>query len=218
MTFGEKLQVYRRKAGLSQDALAERLEVSRQAVSKWERDEAMPETEKIVRIAKLFDVSLDELLLDKTGGGAAEISKEYVYTDVKRTIKRHGYKLGYVLLGLGVCMCVLSLLMWQLWPQIALGMFQTNHSSGASNPYEGKSYTIIVGGEERVISEIPDFMIENALRNQKTETNEYALSGVVENVLRIQSRLFLIGVIPGGMISVCGIIIIAKRKKVAVEG
>ena len=65
MSFGEKLQELRRKAGLSQDALAERLEVSRQAVSKWERDEAVPETEKVVRIAKLFDVSLDELLLDK---------------------------------------------------------------------------------------------------------------------------------------------------------
>ena len=45
MTFGEKLQDLRRKAGMPQDMLAEKLEVSRQAVSKWERDEAMPETE-----------------------------------------------------------------------------------------------------------------------------------------------------------------------------
>ena len=53
MTFGEKLQDLRRKAGLSQDSLAEKLDVSRQAVSKWERDEAMPETEKLLRIAQL---------------------------------------------------------------------------------------------------------------------------------------------------------------------
>ena len=45
MTFGEKLQTLRTRAGLSQDALAEALDVSRQAVSKWERDEAMPEAE-----------------------------------------------------------------------------------------------------------------------------------------------------------------------------
>lgn len=38
MTFGEKLQDLRRKAGMSQDTLAEKLEVSRQAVSKWERE------------------------------------------------------------------------------------------------------------------------------------------------------------------------------------
>ena len=62
MTLGEKLQALRRRTGMSQDMLAEKLEVSRQAVSKWERDEAMPETDKLVRIAKLFDISLDELL------------------------------------------------------------------------------------------------------------------------------------------------------------
>ena len=45
MTFGEKLQSLRQRAGMSQDALAERLQVSRQAVSRWERDETMPETD-----------------------------------------------------------------------------------------------------------------------------------------------------------------------------
>ena len=44
MTLGEKIQELRRKNAMSQDVLAEKLEVSRQAVSKWERDEAMPET------------------------------------------------------------------------------------------------------------------------------------------------------------------------------
>ena len=46
MTFGEKLQKLRIREGLSQDALAELLNVSRQAVSRWERDETMPETER----------------------------------------------------------------------------------------------------------------------------------------------------------------------------
>ena len=47
MTFGEKLQSLRQRSGMSQDALAERLQVSRQAVSRWERDETMPETDKV---------------------------------------------------------------------------------------------------------------------------------------------------------------------------
>lgn len=65
MTFGEKLQTLRTQAGLSQDALAELLDVSRQAVSKWERSEAMPEAEKIVRISRQFGVSTDYLLLEE---------------------------------------------------------------------------------------------------------------------------------------------------------
>lgn len=64
MTFGEKLQKLRAREGLSQDALAELLNVSRQAVSRWERDETMPETEKVVRISEHFGVTTDYLLKD----------------------------------------------------------------------------------------------------------------------------------------------------------
>lgn len=62
MTFGEKLQKLRKEAGMSQEELAARLEVSRQAVSKWERDGGYPETDKIVRMGKLFHVTMDYLL------------------------------------------------------------------------------------------------------------------------------------------------------------
>ena len=62
MTFGEKLQALRQKAGMSQDALAEKLNVSRQAVSRWERDETMPETDKVIALADLFGVTTDYLL------------------------------------------------------------------------------------------------------------------------------------------------------------
>ena len=62
MTFGEKLQKLRKESGLSQEDLASRLEVSRQAVSKWERDNGYPETEKIIRMSRIFHVTLDYLL------------------------------------------------------------------------------------------------------------------------------------------------------------
>lgn len=63
MTFGEKIQKLRKEAGLSQEEFSYQL-VSRQAVSKWERDNGYPETEKIVRMSRLFNVSLDYLLND----------------------------------------------------------------------------------------------------------------------------------------------------------
>lgn len=65
MTFGEKLLNLRKEKGLSQEALADKLNVSRQAVSKWELDESKPDTQNIIEIAELFDCSIDYLLKDK---------------------------------------------------------------------------------------------------------------------------------------------------------
>lgn len=62
MTFGEKIQKLRKESGLSQEELACQLGVSRQAISKWERDSGYPETDKIIRMGKLFHVTLDYLL------------------------------------------------------------------------------------------------------------------------------------------------------------
>ena len=65
MTFGEKLYQLRRAQGLSQEALAEKLNTSRQAVSRWENNNGYPETEKIILISRLFQVNLDELLIEE---------------------------------------------------------------------------------------------------------------------------------------------------------
>ncbi len=70
MNFEEKLKKLRKKAGFSQEKLAEKLGVSRQAVTKWETENGIPDIENIISISKLFDISIDELLLDK------EIKKE----------------------------------------------------------------------------------------------------------------------------------------------
>lgn len=52
----------RKKHGLSQEELAEKLGVSRQAVSKWERSEASPDTDNLIALAKIYGLSLDELI------------------------------------------------------------------------------------------------------------------------------------------------------------
>lgn len=65
MTFSKKLTLLRKKAGLSQDQLAEMLDVSRQSVSKWEGQQTMPETAKAIAMANIFNVSLDVLLRDE---------------------------------------------------------------------------------------------------------------------------------------------------------
>ena len=62
MEFNEKLQELRKRKGLTQEALAERLFVSRTAVSKWESGRGFPNLESLKAISKVFSVSLDELL------------------------------------------------------------------------------------------------------------------------------------------------------------
>jgi len=121
MTFGEKLQKLRQKAGMSQDALAERLDVSRQAVSRWERDETMPETDKVVAMADLFGVTTDYLLRQgtKEEPQAAQATAAAPHKDSGRDIlerlgylaKTKGYLLGWVLIGWGVLDLVVLLLM-----------------------------------------------------------------------------------------------------------
>ncbi len=66
MKLHDKIYELRKKEGLSQEALAEKLGVSRQSVSKWETGEATPEVTKLVAISKLFGVTTDYLLNDET--------------------------------------------------------------------------------------------------------------------------------------------------------
>ncbi len=71
MSLGNKLAEARKKQNLTQEQMAEKLGVTRQAVSRWESDAAYPETDKIVRMAQLLDVSCDYLFKD----GLAEDGK-----------------------------------------------------------------------------------------------------------------------------------------------
>ena len=65
MKLSEKLYSLRKKNGLSQEQLAERLNVSRQAISKWESGISVPESEKLVVISSYFNVSVDYLVKDE---------------------------------------------------------------------------------------------------------------------------------------------------------
>ncbi len=82
MTLGETIRTLRKNAGLSQEALAEKLGVSRQAVSKWENDNGMPETEKLITMAKLFDTSLDNLIGEEKSAPTSPTAESSTQTRV----------------------------------------------------------------------------------------------------------------------------------------
>ena len=78
MALPEKLYALRKKSGLSQEQLAEALNVSRQAISKWEGGSAMPESDKLLALSNYFGVSLDYLLKDGAPNAApAEAQEEH---------------------------------------------------------------------------------------------------------------------------------------------
>ena len=91
LTIANRLVELRQSLGLSQEALAASLGVSRQAVSKWERAEASPDTDNLIALANLYNISLDALLLDREvpppppGPGYAE-------ADAERTERRRRKK------------------------------------------------------------------------------------------------------------------------------
>ncbi len=83
MKLNEKIFYCRKKAGLSQEALAEELGVSRQAVSKWETGDAVPEIGKLVSLAKTFDVTTDWLLSEEEPEEEPEFKTNYYKESVE---------------------------------------------------------------------------------------------------------------------------------------
>ena len=91
MNFGETLFKLRKEKGLSQEALAERLGTTRQAVSKWENDQGFPETEKLLALSNLFEVSVDTLLKGENAAPAADRGRGwYVSREDSEGLPRRG--------------------------------------------------------------------------------------------------------------------------------
>lgn len=90
MTTGEKIAALRKKNNLTQEQLAEVLGVARQSVSRWEMDVAFPETEKLIKLSKLWDCSIDFLLNEESL--MQEKAKEmYSAREICRFIRECGY-------------------------------------------------------------------------------------------------------------------------------
>lgn len=95
MTFSERLKTIRKQAGLSQEQLADRLGVSRQAVTKWETDAGLPDIDNIMAISEIFDVSIDDLLSNKREMKKSDkyLFESFTEYDIDNT-KHYDIKLG----------------------------------------------------------------------------------------------------------------------------
>ena len=117
MTFSEKLLKLRKEKGMSQESLAEQLNTSRQAISKWENGKGFPETEKLLLIGNVFDVSIDYLLKENPEPSDSEneqgfyASREFVAGYIISNAKKAK------MLAIGLFITIVSTMIPNLFPE-----------------------------------------------------------------------------------------------------
>ena len=123
MTLSEKIQQLRRAGRLSQEQLAEKLAVSRQAISKWELGESIPDTDKIIRLSRIFKVSTDYLLHDDINSDR-EIPA--VKTNSELLKKQYNIKTLFIITTgvsiIGLLMSIVAQLTWQTIFSVSVGL------------------------------------------------------------------------------------------------
>ena len=94
MNIGEKIYELRTEKNLSQGDLADRLDVSRQSVSKWENNTAVPDLDKLIKLCDVFEISLDELT------GREKIERDIVLVEAQKSKVTPNKVAGFVFLGI----------------------------------------------------------------------------------------------------------------------
>lgn len=125
MEFSNRLYQLRKQKGMSQEELANRLNVSRQTVSKWEVGDSTPDMEKLVAISDLFEVSLDQLVMGKEpvtekSGEKPTLDKseflnvmnEKVLTEENKKKTKRGLKVAGIIFLLMVLIDMISMIVY----------------------------------------------------------------------------------------------------------
>lgn len=108
MEIGNRINQLRKLSGMTQEQLAEKLNVSRQTISKWESDSTTPDLESIVKISRIFHMSLDDLLKEGEAG-AANRNDEQISLDDLMKINLHNRKMTLLLIS-GLIFVMVSIL------------------------------------------------------------------------------------------------------------
>jgi transcriptional regulator with XRE-family HTH domain len=108
-----KLVQLRKKHGLSQEELAEKISVSRQAVSKWERAESSPDTDNLIALARIYNLSLDDMLSSNEVNERSYNPKDFQEGNVKEGRYRWAKKMPIAIIA--TLAFLLLGFVWGLW-------------------------------------------------------------------------------------------------------
>lgn len=105
----EKIYTLRRKNGLSQEQLAERIGISRQAISKWEGGLSTPELDKLKALSECFQITIDELTNDKSSNNSSDTTEQKKDDTANKLIES---RIGIALCLMGaICLVLFGILM-----------------------------------------------------------------------------------------------------------
>ena len=116
MTLGEKISKLRTTNKMSQGDLAEKLNVSRQSISKWETNASVPELDKLIQLCDLFGISLDELVRSDNLEAGDDREEDVPPSPPQQTqiVIQHSLTtqkiVGFILLALGILCCLMTLI------------------------------------------------------------------------------------------------------------
>ena len=121
MSLGQKLLELRKKKNLSQEEVAEKLEVSRQTISKWETDQSTPDFDKIIPLCELYAISTEELLR-----GKKEVKKEMPIIDstnqiINKKKRALGISSGILLYFIAIAWVTITIPVFKMNPIIEIG-------------------------------------------------------------------------------------------------
>lgn len=122
MSIGERLLELRREKHLSQEEVADRLNVTRQTVSKWETDQSTPDFDKILPLCELYEITADELI----SGAKAEVKveeKEYSSNEFYKKKRALGIGIGILLYFIAVCFIMVAIPVTRMNPIVASSIF-----------------------------------------------------------------------------------------------
>lgn len=217
MTLGQRIAQRRKQLGLSQEALADAVGVSRQAVSKWELDEAQPDAAKIVLLAQALEMTTDELLLGKAEEAtppdrAPVASPPDRLSRLGKLVRKHGYKVGYLLIVWGLVLLLFAgagFLMFRGFFAAADESFNISSGWTSQSGIQFEPANIVTLSPEEI-----DLMIEQGLSDQLQVTLRPAAQTHAFPV-SLQRAVYAVLALPailGFALVVTGTVVIVKYK------
>ncbi|MFC4598080.1 helix-turn-helix domain-containing protein [Cohnella hongkongensis] len=202
MTFSEKLLQLRKEKGYSQEVLAEKLGTTRQAVSKWENGQGFPETEKLLMIGNLFEVSIDYLLKESEVKGGVEERGYYVSQEMAEGYLSHQQK-STNRIASGVFLLILACLPYLMFRQEPV-------------VYSFLIILLAAGGVITLISAIlKDEERYHVLEKEALMLDQGYVKQLMERLNRLKSRYATVIIVGAGMVVVGGMAFLLERKGIS---